>query len=170
MSTQNSTVCDSDLKSLAHVGEVRVWYPRKLGLEELTTATIEFTLYLPDAFKPPGPILGCVAGKGLSFACFRRYLKLYSPCIWPQGDSHAGSRLKASLLSCFVPHTLVFRSPRQAIIDVAGPPKDEALMNCNALANGWIFTNVITAEAQAAVRAVHERQWGPPKRGQPKDK
>jgi hypothetical protein len=49
---------------------------------------------------------------------------------------------------------------RACRIDVAGPPSDEGLMNCNALANGWLWTNVITEEAKACVRQVHGRQWG----------
>ena len=52
------------------------------------------------------------------------------------------------------------RSLSQTAIDVAGPPAAEGLKNVNALANGWIFTNVLTAESQAQVRDMHARQWG----------
>ena len=53
---------------------------------------------------------------------------------------------------------------------MAGPPSDEGLMNCNALANGWLWTNVITEEAKACVRQVHGRQWGGGGGGAPRDK
>lgn len=52
------------------------------------------------------------------------------------------------------------RSLSQNLLDLAGPPKQERLMNCDPVANGWLFENVITTEAQASVRAIHERQWG----------
>lgn len=62
------------------------------------------------------------------------------------------------------------RSLAQNLIDVAGPGSDEGLMNCNGLANGWVFSNMLTPAAQGMVRNVHERQWGPPRRGVGKDK
>merc|ERR1712216_437936 len=57
------------------------------------------------------------------------------------------------------------RSLAQNLLDLAGMPKEEGLINCNPIANGWIFTNVLSAEAQSRVRAVHERQWGRPTPG-----
>eukprot|EP01047_Picozoa_sp_COSAG01_P012611 COSAG01_NODE_572_length_15298_cov_8.549172_14_plen_154_part_00 len=58
------------------------------------------------------------------------------------------------------------RSLAQNLIDVAGPPSEEAtaagMINCNALANGWVYSNVISEAAQQVVKTVHERQWGPP--------
>jgi len=59
------------------------------------------------------------------------------------------------------------RSFAQNLLGLAGPPQSEGLMNCNPLANGWVFTNILTEAAQARVRAVHERQWGRPKPGGP---
>ena len=46
----------------------------------------------------------------------------------------------------------------------------EGLVNCNALANGWLWSNVITGEAQASVKQVHERQWGVGGAGVSRDK
>ena len=43
-------------------------------------------------------------------------------------------------------------------------------MNCNALANGWLWTNVISEAAQGSVREVHARQWGRPADGGLRDK
>eukprot|EP00929_Paragymnodinium_shiwhaense_P105714 TRINITY_DN7078_c0_g1_i1.p1 TRINITY_DN7078_c0_g1~~TRINITY_DN7078_c0_g1_i1.p1 ORF type:complete len:158 (+),score=26.43 TRINITY_DN7078_c0_g1_i1:70-543(+) len=66
------------------------------------------------------------------------------------------------------------RSLAQGLLDVAGPPPEEVqaagMMNCNALANGWLYSNVISERAQEMVKAVYERQWGPPRPGCCKDK
>merc|ERR1712146_305627 len=57
------------------------------------------------------------------------------------------------------------RSLAQNLLDVAGPPKEEGLMNCNPLANGWVFTSMLTEANKAKIRTVHSRQWGQPKPG-----
>lgn len=52
------------------------------------------------------------------------------------------------------------RSMAQYTLDVAGPPAEEGLKNCAGLANGWLFSNVLSDEAKAAVLEVHAQQWG----------
>ena len=54
------------------------------------------------------------------------------------------------------------RSLAQGLLDVAGPPKEDGLMNADGMAGGWVFTNVLTPPMQGAVRQVHARQWGAP--------
>lgn len=49
------------------------------------------------------------------------------------------------------------RSVAQSVLDLAGPPDQP---NSNPLANGWVFTNVLSSDAQEAVMAVYENQWG----------
>eukprot|EP00746_Dinoflagellata_sp_MGD_P002792 gnl/MRDRNA2_/MRDRNA2_105454_c0_seq1.p1 gnl/MRDRNA2_/MRDRNA2_105454_c0~~gnl/MRDRNA2_/MRDRNA2_105454_c0_seq1.p1 ORF type:complete len:174 (+),score=45.53 gnl/MRDRNA2_/MRDRNA2_105454_c0_seq1:79-522(+) len=57
------------------------------------------------------------------------------------------------------------RSLAQNLLDVAGPPKEEGLMNCNPLAGGWVFQNLLREANQARIRVVHSRQWGKPQPG-----
>eukprot|EP00930_Biecheleria_cincta_P049734 TRINITY_DN34931_c0_g1_i1.p1 TRINITY_DN34931_c0_g1~~TRINITY_DN34931_c0_g1_i1.p1 ORF type:complete len:159 (+),score=18.00 TRINITY_DN34931_c0_g1_i1:48-479(+) len=52
------------------------------------------------------------------------------------------------------------RSLAQLVLDIAGPGPDAGLMNCGCVANGWVYTNVLSEEAKSAVLAVHARQWG----------
>merc|ERR1712086_91598 len=52
------------------------------------------------------------------------------------------------------------RSMAQYMLDVGGPEAAHGLMNCSGLAGGWLFNNVLSDEAKAAVLDVHAQQWG----------
>ena len=51
------------------------------------------------------------------------------------------------------------RSLAQMLLDLAGPPANAGLANCSGLAGGWLYTDVLSDAARAAVVEIHSRQW-----------
>ena len=54
------------------------------------------------------------------------------------------------------------RSLAQGLLDVAGPRAAEGWVNCDGLANGWVYEHLLTPASQGLVRTVHALQWGRP--------
>ena len=52
------------------------------------------------------------------------------------------------------------RTLSQNTLDVAGPAADAGLKNCNGLANGWVYKQILTPANQGLVTDIHARQWG----------